>query len=139
MDYTQQSTSEISRNLFAGLVTSLIVLVYTITCAVLVFSGDLKTYLPLGISCALLSSTIANLLNSFRSSMKFAIYAPNPIPTVILALLIAKVAAANPQAPTIVATLMICALVTGVSNYLLGFFRLGNLIRYIPYPVVGGA
>lgn len=33
---------------------------------------------------------------------------------------------------------MVVTLLTGVAFYLLGRFRLGNLVRFIPYPVVGG-
>jgi SulP family sulfate permease len=37
----------------------------------------------------------------------------------------------------VVATLVI-TMVTGLAFYLLGTFRLGHLLRYVPYPVVGG-
>src|SRR5690606_14323838 len=39
---------------------------------------------------------------------------------------------------TVVATMALASLLTGLLFLLLGTFRLGNLIRYIPYPVIGG-
>lgn len=36
---------------------------------------------------------------------------------------------------SVVATIMLCSFATGI---LIGTFKLGNLVRYIPYPVVGG-
>ena len=33
---------------------------------------------------------------------------------------------------------MVVTLATGVTFALLGVFRLGNLVRFVPYPVVGG-
>ena len=39
---------------------------------------------------------------------------------------------------TVVAATMIVTLATGVTFALLGVFRLGNLVRFVPYPVVGG-
>jgi SulP family sulfate permease len=39
---------------------------------------------------------------------------------------------------TVVAAIVITSLLTGVCSLALGIFKLGGLIRFIPYPVVGG-
>ncbi|HEX2069445.1 MAG TPA: SulP family inorganic anion transporter, partial [Actinomycetota bacterium] len=39
---------------------------------------------------------------------------------------------------TVVAATLIVTVLTGVTFLLLGRYRLGNLVRYVPYPVVGG-
>jgi SulP family sulfate permease len=39
---------------------------------------------------------------------------------------------------TVVAATMVVTLLTGVTFLALGTFRLGNLVRFVPYPVVGG-
>jgi SulP family sulfate permease len=62
---------------------------------------------------------------------------------VILAAISAKIAgelANAPEAlfPTVTASITIATLLTGGVFIALGWFRLGNLIRYIPYPVIGG-
>ena len=36
------------------------------------------------------------------------------------------------------AAIAITSVLTGIGLYVLGRFKLGNLIRFIPYPVVGG-
>ncbi len=38
----------------------------------------------------------------------------------------------------VAATMVVTLLLTGVTFALLGVFRLGNLVRFVPYPVVGG-
>jgi len=39
---------------------------------------------------------------------------------------------------TIIAAFMITTMITGLFLLLLGRLKLGNLVRYIPYPVSGG-
>jgi SulP family sulfate permease len=39
---------------------------------------------------------------------------------------------------TVVAATMVVTLLTGVTFMVLGTFRLGNLVRFVPFPVVGG-
>ena len=40
--------------------------------------------------------------------------------------------------PTIVAAIMVSSVLTGVFLFILGSFQIGNLIRFVPYPVLGG-
>lgn len=47
-------------------------------------------------------------------------------------------AAAEKQFATVAAAIALSTLSTGLFTYLLGRFGLGNLIRFIPYPVIGG-
>lgn len=61
----------------------------------------------------------------------------------ILAVAVAAVASALPAGtramlPTVVATMMATTLTAAVLFLLLGVFRLGNVVRYVPYPVIGG-
>ena len=66
--------------------------------------------------------------------------------TAAKALAIAQVAQATGlkgfEAPdvflTVVASTLVVTLLCGVLFWVLGRFRLGNLVRYVPYPVVGG-
>src|SRR5262249_42717750 len=63
----------------------------------------------------------------------------------ILALMAANVAAHLPASATteqksltILVAIALTSILTGAILYALGRFQLGNLIRFIPYPVVGG-
>ena len=52
----------------------------------------------------------------------------------------AMAGAAQPEAVyhTVVASIILSSVATGVVFYLIGHFILGNVVRYIPYPVIGG-
>jgi SulP family sulfate permease len=66
-------------------------------------------------------------------------------PSIIVALAAAGVVAAVPIVgdgsatyATVIALIAVTTLATGATFLILGQFRLGSLIRYLPYPVVGG-
>ncbi len=112
--------------------------------AALVFSGPLEPFLPSGISITLLSAAVASIVLAFRSSFVGVLAFPLAEQMTILATIAAAIAHAMPDAPsadvlvTIVAAIALSSLVTGAFLLLLGRFRLGELIRFLPYPVVGG-
>ena len=40
--------------------------------------------------------------------------------------------------PTIISAIMISSILTGIFLFVMGHFKMGNLFRFIPYPVMGG-
>lgn len=128
-------------NLFAGAISGTLVVTFGISLAALVFTGAVAKHLASGIGVVLATSfvmgTIASLLSSFRP----VIAAPQENTSVILALMVASIAQkarADAAFPTILATLGLTAMATGALFLTLGLLRLGKIVRFIPYPVVGG-
>src|SRR6185369_18046651 len=75
------------------------------------------------------------------SSYRPVIAAPQENTCVILSLMVAAIAReAKPEDAfrTIVVALGLTALATGAFFLSLGLLRLGKIVRFIPYPVVGG-
>jgi SulP family sulfate permease len=131
--------------LTAGLVAGIITIVVEISLAALIFSGDLSAYIPQGIGFTLFGSFIFAIVVALTSSYPGTVAAPQDSPAAILAIVAAAVAAQMPaSAPaestffTVVAALVVTSLLTGIFFVALGVFKLGGLIRYVPYPVVGG-
>lgn len=131
--------------LFAGAMSGTLVATFSITLAALIFSGNLTKYLPAGIGMALAGSAIIGVIVALGSSFRPVIAAPQENTAVVLAIVAssigAHITARGPNAdpfPTIVAVISLSALVTGGLFLLLGVLRLGTLVRFIPYPVVGG-
>ncbi|HSJ03607.1 MAG TPA: SulP family inorganic anion transporter, partial [Verrucomicrobium sp.] len=125
----------------AGLVTSLLGMVYSISCAALVYSGTLAPYLNLGIVSALVTAVVLGLIVAWRSSLPFAVAGPDTRASAILAVSISAVAGQLGLAHTPSAlwlTVMFSGISTGVLLYLMGRFRASRFIRFIPYPAVGG-
>jgi SulP family sulfate permease len=131
--------------LFAGAMSGTLVVIFSISLAALIFAGDLQGHLPAGIGIALTSAAIIGIISTLGSSFRPVIAAPQENTAVILALMATSISGyikgKDPTAdplPTIVAAIALTAVVTGAFFLALGLLRLGKIVRFIPYPVVGG-
>lgn len=132
-------------SVIAGLVVGMITVVLAISFAILLFGHGLQAFMPLGIGMTLFSATLVALFVSLGSSYAGTIAIPQdriaPILALISAAVIAKMPAGGDPATafyTVIAAICIASLLTGLCLLALGAFRLGALIRYVPYPVIGG-
>lgn len=129
-------------NLVAGAVTSILVISFGISLAALIFAGDLARYLPAGIGIVLASTCVVAVVVALFSSYKPVIAAPQENVAVILALVGASIGrhhlAGDGALATAVAAIAVTSIATGVLFFALGSLRLGKVVRFIPYPVVGG-
>lgn len=120
----------------------------TVTSAVsfgtLIFSGDLAPFMPFGIGLLLFSSVIISTVVTALSSYPAIVATIAEVTVPIFSLIARQIVAAMPDASaehqlmTVIATLVLNSLVTGIVFLGLGWFRLGSFVRFIPYPVVGG-
>jgi SulP family sulfate permease len=131
--------------LATGFVTGSLTVTVSIALAALIFSGDLSAHISAGIGLMLFGTIVLSCLSALTSSFQNLIAAVQDSPAAILALIAAGIAAEMPTPAssdetfyTVVAAISLAALITGLSFWLLGQFKLGNLIRFIPYPVIGG-
>ena len=129
----------------AGFLTAIVTLSYSASYAALIFSGALSTYLPAGLFAATISCIVVVTVVVLKSSLHFAVAGPDSNATAILAAVIATLSAHTRNRvgeaavlPTVLMALSLSSVVTGILLYLLGRFQRGRLIRFIPYPVVGG-
>lgn len=131
-------------SLTVGIVFGICNAVILLALALMIFSGDLATFLPIGITIIFMGGCIHALVTALGSSLPGILSSVQDSPSVILAVVIAAMLAAMPQASaetklyTALAAMMFATLLTGLVFLLLGKFKLGSLVSYIPYPVVGG-
>ncbi len=110
----------------------------------LIFSGDLSPYLPQGIGLALMSGFVVLTLTALFSSARGAIASVQDSTSVLIAVITASLVgsmSASSSANILLTALVTIGLTTLLSGLFLlgtGIFKLGELVRYIPYPVVGG-
>ena len=125
--------------LTVGVVSAVGVVVGEISLASLVFSGPLAPYSAAGVGLVLFGTFVGCLVIALSSGFKGAVSAP-PVPTLIVMSAIGGAVAASGDVlfATMVAIIVLCALATGVTTWLIGRFRLANFIRFIPYPVSSG-
>ncbi len=131
--------------LTGGLVVGVVVVIVAISFGALVFSGELADFTSRGIGFGLLSAAVLGAVVALTSSFRGMVATPQDSPAAIMALIAAAVAAGlPPNAPreqvfaTVVAAVSLASVLTGVFFFALGSFRLGGLVRFIPYPVIGG-
>jgi SulP family sulfate permease len=131
-------------NLASGLIFGLLNIAYAVSLAAFIFTGGISEYLPAGVGIVLIAYFVAGLIIAIGSSIPGIISTPKGNICVIVALMAASIAGSNSLIsqqqvlPTIVAGIMVSTIVSGVFLFTLGLFRIGNLIRFIPYPVIGG-
>jgi sulfate permease, SulP family len=132
------------RGIVGGLVASLLSLAYCFSYGALIFAGPLQPFLAQGVASALITAAVTAIVIAGTSSFRFAIAGPDSNTAAPLSLLmvnlapsIAAMPAANGLALALVSLSLATAL-TGFALFLLGWKRLGKMIRFVPYPVVAG-
>ncbi|MEO0409274.1 MAG: SulP family inorganic anion transporter [Cyanobacteria bacterium P01_A01_bin.135] len=136
---------EVLPSIPAGLITGVVGAMRAISYASLIFSGPLAAFLPAGLGMALFSTSIISAVVAVLSTLPGLIATPLAAPTAIVALLAADLAEAlstqvtgDALLATVLAAIALSSLVTGLLLLVLGVFKLGERIRVVPYPVIGG-
>ncbi len=127
----------------AGLVLAIVNATAVISMAALIFAPMPADAFLIGVAALLVSSVICALGGAFYSGFPAVVLSPRsgvaPIYAGMVASLAPSFAAGSPAAvPTVLAAMMAATLVTAVFLYLLGRLRLGDVVRYVPFPVMAG-
>ena len=134
---------------FPSLITSSVVammtMVLSISYVALIFVGPISGFMGEGTSLMLLSAGIIAIFMALFSSFAGTIAIPQDRVVPIVALMTGLITTrmrghATPEsmAVTVMAAIAVSSILVGLVFYLLGTYRLGNIVRFIPYPVVGG-
>lgn len=134
------------RDTLSGLVFALVIVTYCISFSALIFQGDLKGGLTLGLSALLTGTVITGLVVALTSTLSPAGAGPDTpavaVMSVLAAAIATHVAATGMGAELVVIHVMMAitlsTLLTGLFLFALGAFRLGVWLRFVPYPVIGG-
>ncbi|HUF38417.1 MAG TPA: SulP family inorganic anion transporter [Anaerolineales bacterium] len=133
------------RSIGAALLLFVIEAILAISLAALVFKGPISDLLPYGIALALVGQAILLVTINFLGTYSGAVATIQDAPVVILALAVPVVIAALPDSAgnaevfsTTIAFILGTSLLTGAAFLLVGLFKLGGLVRFLPYPVLGG-
>ncbi len=137
--------SNLLPSLVSGMLCGIVIIVAAASQAAFIFTGPLDVHLPIGIGIALFASAVVAAVIALRSSVPGMIGAPQEVPLASLAIIAAAVSEALADSAgehetlvTVVAAIGVASVLAGVSFYLMGYFRLGRLIRFIPFPVIAG-
>lgn len=136
-------TRQLVSNALAGILMAVINITVAVSEAVLMFSGTKPEYLAVGIVALLMSTLIIGIGGTLFSGFGGVICSPRSALAPVFATIISSVyvtlhSEPDSQLPTVLMAVMMTSIVTGIFLLLLGRFKLGSLVRYIPYPVMAG-
>ena len=129
----------------AGLITGVLQVVLSSSYAALIYGGTLSPYLGQGIGFALIGAfTIATIITIF-AARPGTVGSNQDVSVAIFSLISVSIVASMPAHATaesafctVVIAIAVTVLLTGIFFWFLGSCHLGGLIRYFPYPVIGG-
>lgn len=135
----------ILRSLSASFIIWLVFASVTPSYSKLIFHGKLSGYFAAGLAIALVSQLFTILITSLFGSDHATIAVPQSPSAVIQGLLAGAVIAAAPAdmpAEALFSAVFIfialSSVLSGLFVLMLGLTRVGDFVRYIPYPIVGG-
>lgn len=132
-------------DLVGGMVSGIMNSITGISIAFLIFSDLLEPFLPTGIAVVLFSSLLLGIVVALTSSFPANIASAQDRPAAIMATIAASIASlitaqGDPAQtlPTILVAMQCSALLIAIFHFAFGQLNLGSLIRFFPYPVIGG-
>ncbi len=132
-------------DLLGGLSSSVLAIAYCFSFASLIFAPSLSPWLANGVVATFLTMAISAAVMSARSSLPFVIAGPDGATSAVMAALVAallqRLRDAGAPDDLLAPVMIVVALTTAIAGgflYLLGHFRAGSVVRYVPYPVIGG-
>jgi len=134
-----------SREVFSGLIASVLAIAYGLSFAALIFAPPLSTWIAYGLAATFITTAVGGSIVAARSSIPFAIAGPDPTTVAVTATLVtallarfAKEGAPDDLLAPVVIIMALSAALSGILLLGLGLARAGGAIRFIPYPVIGG-
>jgi SulP family sulfate permease len=133
------------KDVFGGSAASVLSVTFGLSYPALIFAGPLAPYLSYGVAAIFITSAVVAAVIGVGSSLPFAVAGPESSTAVTSGILASSMAervmAADPSAPLLAPVLITLALATIATGIVLcgfGMTRMGRVVRYVPYPVVGG-
>ncbi|MEL7511890.1 MAG: SulP family inorganic anion transporter [Cyanobacteria bacterium J06554_3] len=128
-----------------GITTGILGVLFDISFAALIFSNSLSDYLSAGIGFILFSAAAARIMVALMSSFPGMVSDLAAIPTAILSWSTGMVVrelppTASPEEMlvTVIVSIALTSLLTGLFLWTLGELKLGNIVRLLPNSVIGG-
>lgn len=128
-------------SLVGGMVVGITEIFVGISLVSLIFQGPLEVNFPLGAGLVLVTTAILFAVVSIFGTWVGAFPVVQDVTTVLMAVIISALVGSvtkDQLLPTTLAALAACTLLAGAALVGVGVLNLGKLIRYLPYPVLGG-
>ena len=142
----QIDAARLGRDAIAGSISAIVQIAYCVSFAALIFTGDLAGGFSLGLAGLIMGTVVTCIVIALTSTFAPVIGGPDSPAVAVMAVLASSIAAAlaakggsNAQIIlNILVALSVSTFLTGVLLYGVGALKLGQWLRFIPYPVIGG-
>lgn len=128
-----------------GLITGTLQVILSTSYAALIYNGDLSDFLGQGIGFSLTGALIIATIIAIFATLPGTIGSNQDVSVAIFTIISASIVSKMPSGTTsestfytVIIAISLTVLLAGLFFLLLGAFHLGGLIRYFPYPVIGG-
>ena len=130
----------------AGAISAVVQIAYCVSFAALIFTGDFAGGFPLGLAGLIMGTVVTCVVIAITSTFSPVIGGPDSPAVAVMSVLAASIATAlaakgastDQIIVNVLVALSVSTLLTGILLYGVGALRLGQWLRFIPYPVVGG-
>jgi len=126
-------------------ITTLLTVITCVSYSAIIFSGPMSAHYAVGVGLAFVSAIVLTLVVSLSSSYPGSLAYAQAEPAVIIAVIVQGMAtslidAAAPEQvlPTALMAISLSSLLCGLCFALLGWLRYGDVVRFVPLPVVSG-
>jgi len=138
--------STLGRDALAGIISAVVQIAYCISFAALIFTGDIAGGFSLGLAGLIMGTVVTCVVIALTSTFSPVIGGPDSPAVAVMSVLAASIStalaakgASNAQIIiNILVALSVSTFLTGVLFYGIGALKLGQWLRFIPYPVIGG-
>ena len=141
--FEQRRTAGLLTTVAAGVIIGGVEAILAVSFAALVFGGYLEDFIPDGIALYLGAAALTLAILAWRAGTRGVVGGMQAATAAVLAVVAATTAVGTFGSPeraflTVVAATLAVTVLSGAIFLVLGMLRRGNLIRFVPYPVVGG-
>jgi SulP family sulfate permease len=138
--------STLARDAMAGAISAVVQIAYCVSFAALIFTGDLAGGFALGLAGLIMGVVVTCLVIALTSTFSPVVGGPDSPAVAVMSVLASSIAAAlsakgagtEQIVINVLIALSVSTLLTGVLLYGVGALRMGQWLRFIPYPVIGG-
>ncbi len=132
----------IQGDLTGGSVAAVLSLPESMAFGAIVFSAIRPEYLSMGVVAGLVALSVSNLIGALIGGVRIMNTGPYALACLMLASAVALLMSRHPELnenPELaILALLVLVLLAGLIQMLFGALKIGNLAKYIPYPVIAG-
>jgi MFS superfamily sulfate permease-like transporter len=133
-----RNAAEFAREIGAGISAAFVLLAMMLPLGLIAFAPTGAYAVEAGLSAALAAAIFGNLTAFVLSGALLPNEVPRASSVFLFSAFILRLWKEHPVVEDVIFLAALCMMVTGIIQILFGLLRLGNIARFVPYPVVAG-